>query len=95
LLSIEEVVSQLCAIEQRKKLSPSKKTRGHLLLTEEWMARMKSHDGFGSSADARNSGGNFGSKNKSNKSGVGDAKKSLVGHDDVCGYYGKKGALVP
>jgi hypothetical protein len=56
---------------------------------------MKSHDGFGSSADARNSGGNFGSKNKSNKSGVGDAKKSLVGHDDVCGYYGKKGALVP
>jgi hypothetical protein len=91
-LSIEEAVGHLHAVEQCKKPSPAKETNGRLLLTkEEWLARMKTHDGSGSDASARTSIGNKSSgKGKAGKGGAGE-KKSTVGRDDTCGYYGKKG----
>jgi hypothetical protein len=92
-LSIEEAVSHLRAVEQRKKPPPDKESGGRLLLTEEeWMARLKTRDGSGSNARARNGGGNNGSgKNRGNKQGTGEGKKSTLGRDNVCGYCGKKG----
>jgi hypothetical protein len=70
-----------------------KKTSGRLLFTEEeWLARMKTCDGFGSGSGA---GARTGTRNKSNgkgkacKGGTGE-KKSTAGHDDTCGYCGKK-----
>jgi hypothetical protein len=89
--------SSASAIEQKKKPSPAKETGGRLLLTEEeWMVRMKSCDGSGSNSNAHgragNSGGKSGSeKNKNSKSSTGEEKKSLAGHNDMCGYRGKKG----
>jgi hypothetical protein len=90
-LSIEEVVGHLCAIEQCKKLTPAKETGSHLHLTEEeWMARIKTKDGSGSSSRIRHGGGNGGSgKNKGGKAG--GERKSQVGRDNVCAYCGKKG----
>jgi hypothetical protein len=68
-LSIEEAVGHLRAVEQRKKPSPAKENTGRLLLTEEeWMARMKSRDGSGSSTGARRGGASGGGgKNRGGK----------------------------
>jgi hypothetical protein len=92
-LSIEEAIGHLRAVEQRKKPPSAKKTSGRLLFTEEeWLARMKTCDGFGSGSGA---GARTGTRNKSNgkgkacKGGTGE-KKSTAGHDDTCGYCGKK-----
>jgi hypothetical protein len=68
-LSIEEVVGHLRAIEQRKKPTPARVTGGRLLLTEEeWMARMKTKDGFRSSSGTHHGGGG---KNRGGKAGGG------------------------
>jgi hypothetical protein len=82
-LSIEEAVGHLRAVEQRKKPPPAKESGGRLLLTEEeWMARLKTRDGFGSNARAHSGGGNnVGGKNRGNKQGAGEGKKSSSGHD--------------
>jgi hypothetical protein len=68
-LLIEEAVSHLRAIEQRKKLTSAKETGGRLLLTEEeWMAHMKTKDGSRSSSGTCHGGGNGGgSKNRGGK----------------------------
>jgi uncharacterized membrane protein YgcG len=90
-LLIEEVVGHLWVVEQRKKPPAPKENGGRLLLTEEWLARMKIREGSSSNSRARRggtSGGN--SKNKGGKQGTGGARKSKAGHDDVCGYCGKK-----
>jgi hypothetical protein len=50
------------------------------------MSCMKSRNGSGSSAGACN-GGNKGG----GKAGPGEERKTTVGHDDSCGYCGKKG----
>jgi hypothetical protein len=91
-LSIEEAVGHLRAMEQCKKPLPAKETSGRLLLIEEeWLARMKTHNGSGSGANARTSAGNKSSgKGKASKGGAGK-KKSTAGRDDTCGYCGKKG----
>jgi hypothetical protein len=92
-MSIEEAVGHLRAIEQRKKPSPAKENAGHLLLTEEeWMARMKSRDGSGSSTGARRGGARGGGgKNRGGKQSTGGERKSSAGRDDKCTYCGKKG----
>jgi hypothetical protein len=95
-LSIEEAIDHLRAVEQRKKPTMSKEIGDRLLLMqEEWMAMMKSRDGSSSNTGACNSGANSsgksGGKNKNAKPSMGEAKKSLVGCDDVCGYCSKKG----
>jgi hypothetical protein len=93
-LSIEEVVGHLRAVEQRKKPLPTKESGSRLLITEEWMARIKTRDGSGSGSNtgARSTGGNnSGSKSRGNKQGTGEVKKSSTGHDDVYGYCSKKG----
>ena len=90
-LSIEEAVGHLRAVEQRKKPTPAKEAGGHLLLTEEeWMARMKTKHGSGSSSGTRHGGGNGGGgKNRGGKAG--GERKSQARRDDVCAYCGKKG----
>jgi hypothetical protein len=96
-LTIEEAVGHLHAVEQRKKLPSSKDSEGRLLLTkEEWMACMKTCDGSGSFAAAHgggssNDGGKNADKNKGQKQNTGGGQKSNAGHEDVCNYYGKRG----
>jgi hypothetical protein len=59
------------------------------------MGRMKSCDGSDSSTSAHSSGANSngmgGRKNRTAKLSAGEAKKSLVSHEDVYDYSGKKG----
>jgi hypothetical protein len=90
-LSIKEAIGHLRAVEQRKKPSPAKENADRLLLTkEEWMARMKSRDGSGSSTGAHR-GGASGGKNRGGKQSTGGECRSSVGRDDVCNYCGKRG----
>jgi hypothetical protein len=92
-MSIEEAVGMLHAVETRKKKpSPAKEGGGRLLLTEEWMDRMKSREGSGSNSGARNSSGGKGAgKSKGDKSNPVEGRKSSAGRDDTCNYCGKKG----
>jgi hypothetical protein len=70
-LALEEVVGHLHIVEQRRKPTPAKESGGCLLLTEEeWMARMKSKDGSGSSSETHHGGRNgSGCKNRGGKAG--------------------------
>jgi hypothetical protein len=90
-LSIEEAVGHLRAVEQRKKPTPAKEASGRLLLTEEeWMARMKTKHGSGSSSGTCHGGGNGGGgKNRGVKAGA--ERKSQARRNDVCAYCSKKG----
>lgn len=91
-LSIEEVVGQLHAVEQRRKTKASKDHGSCLLLTEEeWIARMKSRDG-GSSSGGRSRGGKKPSRGPTRLKEK-KVSSSETGSDDVCGYCGKKGNL--
>jgi hypothetical protein len=82
-LTIEEAVGHLHAVEQRKKLPSSKDSEGRLLLTkEEWMACMKTRDGSGSFAGAHgggssNDGGKNANKNKGQKQNTGGGKRAM------------------
>jgi hypothetical protein len=93
-LILVKAVGHLHAMEQRKKLSPSKDSEGRLPLMEEWMARMKTRDGYGSTAGAHSGGGsNIGGKNagknKGQKQSPDGGQKSTAGHEDVCNYCSK------
>jgi hypothetical protein len=81
-LSIEDAVGHLCAVEQRKKLTPAKETSRCLLLTEEeWMAHTKSCGGSRSNPGAPHSGGAGAANNKGkgDKQNMGGGKKTEAG----------------
>jgi len=61
-ISVKEVTSRLCAVEQRHKPVPVLDSQGRLLLCEEeWLARLKLREseekGSGSSSSSKNRGG--------------------------------------
>jgi hypothetical protein len=91
-MSMEEATGHLRAVEEKKKKSTSQAKDGRFLLTEEeWMARLKVHEGEGSNGGRGHGKGRCGGGGRGTPSASADDGARRARPTDICRAYGKAG----